>query len=149
MPVRRSLALLLAAMALGAGCGGGDEDGGEKGGAPESGGVAKVAEDALIDGAEGRKIADVAIELLNAPNGDDPCYAIVASDYMESLGGLEGCAKKLGPIATGPFDTVVAAGPKDDGETGTADVATSDGGEKQTIDFAKTVAGEWRIDGLK
>jgi hypothetical protein len=102
-----------------------------------------------VEGADGRKIVEVTTELLDAKNGDDPCYAIVASDYVESLGGLEGCAKKFGPIATGPLDTITAAGPSANGETGRAEVESSDGGAKQTIVFAKTVAGEWRIDGLE
>jgi hypothetical protein len=146
---RRSLALLLAAAALAAGCGG--DDGGEEengGGTPRPAAAAKVADDAKIDGAEGRRIADVTLELLNAPNGDDPCYEITASDYVESLGGLEGCAKKLGPIATGPLDTVTAAGPSADGRTGTAEVESSDGGQKQTIEFAKAVNDKWNVDGL-
>lgn len=145
---RRLPALLLAACALAVGCGddGGDEDNG--GGTPAPGGAARVADDARIQGPEGRKIADVTIELLDARNGDDPCYAIAASDYVESLGGLEGCARKLGPIAAGPLDTVVAAGPSANGETGSAEVESSEGGEKLTIQFAHTVAGEWRIDGV-
>jgi hypothetical protein len=154
MATRQLLALLLAAAALAAGgCGGDDDEGGGGNGggdAPKPAATATISEDALIDGEEGREIAAVAVELLNAKNGDDPCYAITASDYVESLGGLEGCAKKLGPIATGPYDSVVAAGPKDDGKTGTADVATADGEEKRTIEFAKSVSTDkWNIDGLK
>jgi hypothetical protein len=142
------LALVLAALA--AGCGG-DDEGGEKengGGTPRPAAAAKVAEDAKIDGTEGRRIADVTLELLNSPNGDDPCYELTASDYVESLGGLEGCAKKLGPIATGPLDTITAAGPSADGRTGTAEVESSDGGERRTIKFAKAVNDKWNVDGL-
>ena len=148
MRARPLLTLMLAVLAVAAGCG--DDDGGEEtgGGTPRAGGPAKVADDAKVAGAEGEKIAEVTKELLDAPNGDDPCYAITASDYVESLGGLEGCAKKLGPIATGPLDTIVAAGPSANGETGSADVESSDGGQKAQILFAKTTSGEWRIDGL-
>ena len=145
------MALAAVVAALAAGCGG-DEDAEKDGGgsAREPAGAATIAEDALIDGEEGREMAAVALELLNAKDGDDPCYAIAASDYVESLGGLRGCAEELGPIATGPYDTVLAAGPKDDGQTGTADVTTSDGDEKRTIEFAKSVSTDkWNIDGLK
>ena len=150
MPTRRSLALLLATATLAAGCGGDDESGEEEngGGTPRPAPAAKIADDAKVDGAEGRKIAEVALELLNAANGDDPCYEITASDYVESLGGLEGCARKLGPIAPGPLDTVTAAAPSADGETGTAEVESSAGGEKLTIKFAKAVNDKWNVDGL-
>ncbi|MDQ3933804.1 MAG: hypothetical protein M3340_04145 [Actinomycetota bacterium] len=142
--MRRVAAVLMAAAALVAGCGGDDD-----GDAPAAkGGPAKTAEDARIEGREGARIAEVTTELLNAPNGDDPCYAIVASDYVESLGGLEGCARKLAPIATGPLDTITAARQLPGGETGEARVESADGSRKQTIELAKTVAGEWRIDGL-
>jgi hypothetical protein len=146
----KRLALAVVVAALAAGCGSDDEGEKDSGGTPEPAATATIGEDALIDGDEGREIAAVALELLNSANGDDPCYAIAASDYVESLGGLDGCAKELGPIATGPYDTVLAAGPKDDGETATADVADSDGGEKRTIEFAKSVSTDkWNIDGLK
>lgn len=142
---------MLAAAALATGCGGdGDGDDEENGGGkPEPAAPAKIADDAKIDGAEGREIADAATQLLNAKNGDDACYELAASDYVESLGGLEGCAKKLGPIATGPLDTVTAAGPKGDGETGTAEVESSEGREKLTIEYAKSVSTDkWNVDGL-
>jgi len=113
-----------------------------------SGGAAKKAPDAEIEGSAGQKIAAVTLELLNAENGDDPCYAIAASDWVESQGGLKGCAKKLGPIATGPLDTVTVARPLGKGETGEAQVESSDGSQRQTIRFARTYSGDWRIDGL-
>ncbi len=151
----KALLAVLAAMvlAVGAGCGD-DDDGGDGGGATtitgaaEAGGPATTSEDARVEGKDGEAIAEVTLELLNAENGDDPCYAIVASDYVESLGGLEGCAREMGPIATGPFDTVTHAAALKGGETGEAHVESADGSQKQTIEFARTVAGEWRIDGL-
>lgn len=141
-----ALALVLAALATG--CGGDDGEEENGGGTPRPAGPAKIADGAKIDGPEGGKIGEVALQLLNAPSGDDPCYAIVASDYVESLGGLEGCAKKFDPVARGPLDRVTAAGPSADGKSGTAEVESSEGGEKRTIEFARTVAGEWRVDGL-
>jgi hypothetical protein len=144
------LGAMLAATALALGCGGDDDgDGGgeDKSPAPAAA-TATTSPDARIEKPEGERIAEVALELLNAEDGDEPCYAIVASDYVESLGGLEGCAKELGPVATGPLDTVTAARPLGDGETGEARAESSDGSQKQTIEFAKTAAGEWRVDGL-
>ena len=144
------LLVLLLVAALGAGCGDDDDSGGEGGAGdtPKPVAAAATSEDAEVKGPDGEKIVEVTTELLNAKDGDEPCYAIVASDYVESLGGLEKCAAKLGPIATGPLDTITAAGPSADGKTGTAEVESSKGDEKQTIKFAKTVAGEWRVDGL-
>ena len=146
--MRRAPLLLLLAAALAAGCGGDDDGNGGETTAAKGGGPAKTSEDARIEGREGARIAAVTTELLNAENGDDPCFAIVASDYVESLGGLEGCAKRMGPIATGPLDTIAAARPLPGGETGEAKVESADGSQEQTIEFARTVAGEWRIDGL-
>jgi len=146
--MRRIVPLVLAlAAGLAVGCGGDDDDD-SAGTSGAKGGAAKLAEDAQVQGPEGRKIVAVTINLLNAEDGADPCFAIAASDWVESQGGQEGCAKKLGPIATGPLDTIVAAGPVGDGETGEAQVESEDGSEERTIKFAKTVAGEWRIDGL-
>ena len=152
MPRRLPLVLVLAA-GLAAGCGGDDDGGGSAStsattAAGAAGEPSKLAEDARVRGPEGKRIVSVTRQLLAAADGDEPCYAIAASDWVESQGGLEGCAKKLGPIATGPLDTVVAAGPVGDGKTGEAQVESADGSEKRTIKFARTVAGEWRIDGL-
>jgi len=105
---RRSAAVFAAAAALAAGCGEKEEEVGDAP-APPAGGVTTAA-DARVEGNDGQKIAEVTKELLEAKDGDEPCYAIVASDYVESLGGLEGCAKKFGPIATGPLDTIRSAG---------------------------------------
>ena len=145
---RRPAALLaagLAVAALAAGCGGDDDEGG---GGDASGGAVTISDDARIEGADGRKIAEEATNLLEAENGEDPCYELVASDYVESLGGPEGCARKMGPIATGPLEVITAARALPGGETGEARVESGDGSRKQTIKFAKTVAGEWRVDGL-
>jgi hypothetical protein len=140
------LGLLLATGATGFGCGGDDDGDGAP--SPKAGGPAVTSKDAQIEGPEGAKIADVTKELLNAKNGEDPCFAIVASDYVESLGGEDACAAKLGPIATGPLDTITAARPLGKGQTGEARVESSDGSQEQTIEFAKTVTGDWRIAGL-
>ena len=146
---RQLLAALLVAAVFAVGCGDDDDDGTSSGTAtPATGGAAKTSEDATVEGKDGAASVTVTLELLNAKDGDEPCYAIVASDYVESLGGLEGCAKKMGPIATGPLDTITHAAALPGGETGEAHVETADGAQKQTIKFAKTVAGEWRVDGL-
>ena len=142
--MRRLLALLLAALVVAAGCGGDDDNGGDS---PEPAAAATTSEDARVEGPDGEAIVEVTKELLDAKGGDDPCFAIVASDYAESLGGQDGCARKMGPIATGPLDTITAAGATGD-DTGEAQVESSDGSETRTIKFARTVAGEWRIDGL-
>ena len=138
-------ATLLALVVLAAGCGGDDDEDG--GGSPEPAAAATTSEDARVEGPDGAAIVKVTTELLDAKNGEDPCFAIVASDYAESLGGQEGCARKMGPIATGPLDTITAAGATGE-DTGEAQVESSDGSEKRTIKFAKTVSGDWRIDGL-
>jgi hypothetical protein len=147
----RLLGVLLVVLVLVVGCG--DDDGGNGGGAttteaPAAAASATTSEDARIEGAAGKAMVEVTIELLNATNGDDPCFAIVASDYVESLGGLEGCAKKMEPIATGPLDTITHAAELPGGETGEVHVESSDGSQTQTIKFAKSAAGKWNIDGL-
>lgn len=153
MPAKRLLliGLVLAAL-VPLGCGGDDEDGGaDDKPAQTAGGPVKIAEDAQIKGPEGAKIADSAKKLLEARSGQDVCYELTASDYVESLGGEKGCAAKLGPIATGPLDTIVAARAKGRGEagdTGEAQLESSDGSQKQTVKFAKSVTGDWNVDGL-
>ena len=144
--MRRLLALVLAAGLLAAGCG--DDDNDDGGGSAAKGAPTKTSDDAKIEGADGRAMVKVATELLDAESGEDPCFAIVASDYVESLGGLDGCAKKLTPLVTGPLDTITAARPLKGGETGEVQVESSDGSQEQTIKFAKTVSGDWRVDGL-
>ena len=148
--MRRLLLVLLAVAALAAGCGDDDDDGGGTGttSAEAPAAPAKTSPDARIEGAPGKAMVEVTMELLNAANGDDPCFAIVASDYVESLGGLEGCAKTMEPIATGPLDTITHAAELPGGETGEVHVESSDGSQKQTIKFAKSAAGKWNVDGL-
>lgn len=145
-PGRATLALLLAATAIGAGCG--DEADRSVDTTPPPPAGARISEDARVEGAEGQRIAEEAVRLMDAENGDEACYEIVASDYVESLGGLKACAEEFEPIATGPLDTVVAARMNPDEKTGVAELESEDGSERQTVKYARTVADAWRIDGL-
>ena len=147
----RLLGVLLAVLVIAAGCGDDDDNGGgatTPTEAPAAAASATTREDARIEGAAGKAMVEVTLELLNATNGDDPCFALVASDYVDSLGGLEGCAKKMEPIAVGPLDTITHAAELPGGETGEVHVESSDGTQKQTIKFAKSAAGKWNVDGL-
>ena len=139
-----ALALVAAAGTAGSGCGGDDDE--EKTPTTARGPV-KTAPDAQIQGADGAKMAASARELLEATDGSGPCFAIVASSYVEKVGETE-CARKMGAIATGPYDTITRA-ERVASEVGEAEVASADGSQKQVITFARTFDGDWNINGVK
>ena len=140
------LALPLVAAALLAGCGGDDEDG--DGGTPTTArGPAKTAPDAQIKGPDGAKMAAKAKELLESTDGESACFAVVTSSYVEKVGEAA-CARTMGEIATGPYDTITRA-ERTSAEVGEADVTSADGSQKRTLVFGRTFDGDWNVDGVK
>ena len=146
----RRLLPLLAWAVIGVGCGSDDEEK-EKPSAPR-GGPAVISNQAKL-GTDGSAIANRAKEFLGATDAGDVCFSMLASDYLESIGGASGCEKRLAPIITGNLSVVTAArstGTNQHGnKTGIAQVQSADGSEKRTILFAYASPGKWNVDGFQ
>jgi hypothetical protein len=141
---------LVAVAVIAFGCGSEDDDK-EKGSAPK-GGPAAISNQAKL-GTDGNAIANRAKEFLSATDASEVCFAMVAGDYLKSIGGASGCEKKLQPILRGNLSVVTAArsgGRNQYGnKTGIAQVESADGSEKRTILFAHSVSGNWNVDGFQ
>jgi hypothetical protein len=143
----RAPSLLLVGLAVLAGCGGEDDDGGaEK--EPKTAPAAKVERPAGLSREE-RKVADGVAELLEAKDGDEACFASLGAQYVESLGGNEKCARAFDPLVTGDYNkisSVKVLKPGDQGEA-EAEVTSASGGSPVELELDFASPGAWNVTG--
>ena len=151
-PLARLGVVLIAFLVL-VGCG---DDGGEGGGtgaapttttesAPAPEGGPPVRRPGGLSG-EAAEAADVVVEFLEQPSGEDACFALVGTEYADSLGGQEACARRFDPLVTGRYDTIASVRVVKPGVEAAAEVTSSQGGGRVTLKLAMATTG-WRVDG--
>ena len=84
------------------GCGGGDGGDGGGGASPRTEESTGIERPRGLAG-EAAQAADVVVELLEQPSGEEACYSLLGTDYVEALGGQETCARRFEPVVTGEF----------------------------------------------
>ena len=142
--MRRLGSVLLTLVVL-IGCGGDDDEGAgpTQTKPPKSGEKAKVPPG--LSGEE-RKAAQTVAAFLNEASGIDACFAWVASDYVDSLGGQKRCAKLYDPLVTGDFSEIRSVRIVEPGARAVAVVAPEGDGEPVDLKLAMATTG-WRVDG--
>jgi len=141
-----TLSIVLLASLVPLGCGGGD--GGDS---PSTTSPAPTEDVALIQrppglSGEASAAADVVVELLELPSGAEACFALIGTEYLDSLGGEEVCARRFDPVVTGDYDTIASVRILKPEVEAAAEVTAPGGAPRVTLKLAMATTG-WRIDG--